>query len=203
MAIRTELSLRLQNTPGSLDRVCQYLLDERVNIVALSLEAGGTLRLVVDNPLRAAGTLEDKQYAVDQREVLLIQLPNDPGLSRQPPECSPTPVSTSTMSTGRRSRIMRWSRSSPASRTRNAPPWRPASETLRSSGPCLMRLYIGPMDAVLVEFDQDGKIKLDGEEWSEPTLQERRAVLYAAQNQLAELEELIDVLEQPPRSRDG
>ena len=66
-----------------------------------------------------------------------------------------------------------------------------------------MRLYIGPMDAVLVEFDQDGKIKLDGEEWSEPTLQERRAVLYAAQNQLAELEELIDVLERPPRGRDG
>ena len=59
------------------------------------------------------------------------------------------------------------------------------------------------MDAVLVEFDQDGKIKLDGEEWSEPTLQERRAVLYAAQNQLAELEELIDVLERPPRGRDG
>ena len=83
MAIRTELSLRLQNSPGSLGRVCQHLLDERINIFALSLEAGGTLRLVVDNPLRAAGTLEDQQYAVDQREVLMIQLPNDPGSFEQ------------------------------------------------------------------------------------------------------------------------
>ena len=79
MAIRTELALRLQNSPGALGRVCQHLLNERVNILALSLEAGGTLRLVVDNPLHAAGTLKDQQYTVDQRDVLFIQLPNDPG----------------------------------------------------------------------------------------------------------------------------
>ena len=79
MAIRTELSLRLQNSPGALGRVCRQLLDERINILALSVEVGGTLRLVVDNPLHAAGTLEDQQYAVDRREVLFVQLPNDPG----------------------------------------------------------------------------------------------------------------------------
>ena len=79
MAIRTEISLRLQNSPGTLGQVCRLLTEERVNIHALSLDAGGTLRLVVDNPLHAAGTLEDKQYTVDRREVLLIQVPNDPG----------------------------------------------------------------------------------------------------------------------------
>ena len=79
MAIRTEISLRLQNSPGALGRVCRLLADERVNIHALSLDAGGTLRLVVDNPLHAAGTLADQQYAVDQRDVLFIQVPNDPG----------------------------------------------------------------------------------------------------------------------------
>ncbi|MCY4600419.1 MAG: amino acid-binding protein [Acidobacteria bacterium] len=79
MAIRTEISLRLQNSPGAVGQVCRLLTDERVNIHALSLDAGGTLRLVVDNPLHAAGTLEDQQYAVDQREVLFIQVPNDPG----------------------------------------------------------------------------------------------------------------------------
>ena len=79
MAIRTELALRLQNSPGALGRVCQYLLNERVNILALSLEAGGTLRLVVDNPLHAAATLKEQQYAVDERDVLFIQLPNDAG----------------------------------------------------------------------------------------------------------------------------
>lgn len=79
MAIRTEISLRLQNSPGALGKVCRLLTEERINIHGLSLDAGGTLRLVVDNPLNAAGTLEDQKYAVDQREVLFIQVPNDPG----------------------------------------------------------------------------------------------------------------------------
>ena len=79
MAIRTEISLRLQNSPGALSQVCHHLDEERVNILALSLEAGGTLRLVVDNPLQAAGVLDKQRYAVEQRDVLLIQLPNDPG----------------------------------------------------------------------------------------------------------------------------
>ncbi len=83
MAIRTEISLRLQNSPGALGQVCQHLHEERVNIFALSLEAGGTLRLVVDNPLHAAGALESQRYAVEQRDILFIQLPNDPGALEQ------------------------------------------------------------------------------------------------------------------------
>lgn len=59
-----------------------------------------------------------------------------------------------------------------------------------------MKLYVEPMDAVLVEFDADGTVRFDGEEWSVPTLQEQRAILYAAQNQAAELQELIQALEQ-------
>jgi len=51
------------------------------------------------------------------------------------------------------------------------------------------------MDADLVEFNQPGNVRFDGEEWSVPTLQERRAILYAAQNQITELQELIQSLE--------
>ncbi len=58
-----------------------------------------------------------------------------------------------------------------------------------------MRLYVETMDADLVEFNQSGKVRFDGEEWSVPTLQERRAILYAAQNQITELQELIQSLE--------
>ena len=79
MAIRTEISLRLQNSPGALGRVCQLLANERINVHALSVEAGGTLRLVADNPLLVAGTLQDQEYAVEQRDVLFVQVPNDPG----------------------------------------------------------------------------------------------------------------------------
>ena len=59
-----------------------------------------------------------------------------------------------------------------------------------------MRLYVETMDAVLVEFNQHGKVRFDGEEWSVPTLQERRAILYAAQNQVNELQELIQSLDE-------
>ena len=58
-----------------------------------------------------------------------------------------------------------------------------------------MRLYVEPMEAVLVEFDDQRRVRFDREDWSVPTLQERRAILYAAQNEIAELTELIQLLE--------
>jgi hypothetical protein len=79
MAIRTELSFRLQNTPGAFARVSQLLDREHINILALTLEAGGILRLIVDNPLHAAGILREHQYRVEEHEVLYVSLPNDPG----------------------------------------------------------------------------------------------------------------------------
>jgi hypothetical protein len=79
MAIRTELSLRLPNSPGALGRVCGILGDQRVNVFALTVERGGTLRMVVDNPLRAAGALAEQEYTVEERDVLLLALPNGPG----------------------------------------------------------------------------------------------------------------------------
>jgi hypothetical protein len=58
-----------------------------------------------------------------------------------------------------------------------------------------MRLYVDTMDAVVVEVSADGLVRLDGEEWSTPTLQERRAILYAARKEIEALTELIEVLE--------
>lgn len=58
-----------------------------------------------------------------------------------------------------------------------------------------MRLYVDPMDAVLVEFDNVGQVRFDGEELSAPSLQETRAILYAAENEMAALKELIEALE--------
>ena len=61
-----------------------------------------------------------------------------------------------------------------------------------------MRLYVEPMDAVLVEFDTRGQVRFDGEDWSTPTLQELRAILYAAEKEAASLQELTDALESAP-----
>ena len=77
--IRTELSLRLPNSPGSLAGVCQLLSNERVNIVAMTLEPGGQLRVVVDNHVHAAGILREHHHQVTERDVILTTVPNAPG----------------------------------------------------------------------------------------------------------------------------
>ena len=59
-----------------------------------------------------------------------------------------------------------------------------------------MRLYVEPMDIIVVEVSPDGRIRYEGQtELSEPTLQERRAVIYAARDGIAALTELIDALD--------
>jgi hypothetical protein len=48
--------------------------------------------------------------------------------------------------------------------------------------------------------DADGRVHIEHEGWSTPTLQERRAIIYAAQKEMAELTEAIDVLQRGPAS---
>jgi hypothetical protein len=60
-----------------------------------------------------------------------------------------------------------------------------------------MRLYVETMDAVVVDVDAAGRVRLENEDWSEPTLQERRAIIYAAANELAALTELLEILDTP------
>src|SRR5918912_3899801 len=79
MSIRTELSLRLGNSPGALAGVCRLLSDERVNIVAMALEAGGQLRMVVDNHVHGAAVLREHHHQVTERNVILMPVPNAPG----------------------------------------------------------------------------------------------------------------------------
>jgi hypothetical protein len=57
-----------------------------------------------------------------------------------------------------------------------------------------MKLYVETMDVVVVEVESDGRVRLEGDEWIVPTLQERRAILYAAANEIEALNELADIL---------
>ena len=63
-----------------------------------------------------------------------------------------------------------------------------------------LRLYVGPMDAVLVDVSVDGDIRLEDEDWRRPTLQERRAIIYAAANAIEDLKELLDILQDDPQA---
>jgi hypothetical protein len=57
-----------------------------------------------------------------------------------------------------------------------------------------VKLYVEPMDAVVVEVDADGRVRLENEDWRIPTLQEKRAILYAAKEALDEITELVEIL---------
>jgi len=58
-----------------------------------------------------------------------------------------------------------------------------------------MKLYVGPMDSTVIEIDADGRVKYENDGWATPTLQEKRAIIYAARNELAELTELLETLD--------
>ena len=49
-----------------------------------------------------------------------------------------------------------------------------------------------------MDVDTTGRVRLENEDWSQPTLQERRAIIYAATNELAALTELLEILDPPP-----
>src|SRR6266545_4630524 len=79
MAIRTELNFRLPNSPGALAAVCALLSNERVNILAMSLEGTGQVRLVVDNHVHGAAVLREHHHQVTERDVILVGISNTPG----------------------------------------------------------------------------------------------------------------------------
>ncbi len=70
--VRVELTVRLPNNAGALAGVCRVLADERVNVLAMSIDHGGHLRLVVDNHVHGAAALRDRRYNVVEREVLVV-----------------------------------------------------------------------------------------------------------------------------------
>jgi hypothetical protein len=79
MSIQKEITVKLANSPGTLGRVAQVLGAERINMLAMSIDPSGALRMVVDNPLHAAGTLREQHYNVEERDVLYAAMPNEPG----------------------------------------------------------------------------------------------------------------------------
>jgi hypothetical protein len=79
MAIQKEITVKLPNSPGTLGRVAQVLGAERINMLAMTIDPSGHLRMVVDNPIHAAGTLRDQHYNIEERDVLFTAMPNEPG----------------------------------------------------------------------------------------------------------------------------
>jgi hypothetical protein len=74
MAVRPELLLRLPNSPGALASVLSALDTERIRVDAMSLERGGSARLIVDNPDLARSILTKRHLQVEIREAIVVMV---------------------------------------------------------------------------------------------------------------------------------
>jgi hypothetical protein len=77
-----QLSLFLENKPGTLGAVCKTLAVAKVNILAISITDGvdhAVVRMVVDEPQKALHLLGERGVLVVERDVLLIACRNHPG----------------------------------------------------------------------------------------------------------------------------
>ncbi len=77
-----QLSLFIENKPGTLNRVCQSLKKHNINICTLALadtEQFGILRLLVKDTERARQALEADGFIVKVTEVLALPVADRPG----------------------------------------------------------------------------------------------------------------------------
>jgi len=83
MPIIKEFTIRLEDRPGTLGKLCQTLAEQDVNILAyqqFAHEKGkGSVRLVVDNPDKTRATLDRQRADYRETEVAKVMLNNRPG----------------------------------------------------------------------------------------------------------------------------
>jgi hypothetical protein len=78
-----QLSLFLENKPGTLAAVCKALAKEKINIHAISVSDAvdhSVVRMVVSDPRRAMHLLGERGVLVVERSVLMIGCRNQPGI---------------------------------------------------------------------------------------------------------------------------
>lgn len=81
-----QLTVVLENHPGTLADVCSCLAEQEINILALSIADmidTGELRIVVNNARKAKALLEECGFDVLESEVLVVEMANEPGVMAQ------------------------------------------------------------------------------------------------------------------------
>jgi hypothetical protein len=82
METAIQLSLFLENKPGTLAEVCNEFARHKINIYALSISDTcdhSVVRMVVSEPMKAMHLLGDRGAMVVENTVLLIENANKPG----------------------------------------------------------------------------------------------------------------------------
>jgi hypothetical protein len=77
-----QISVSLENVPGKLSEVSEYLGENGINIIALSVADTADIsavRFVANDPEKAANVLRSHGYSIKMTEVLAVETPNHPG----------------------------------------------------------------------------------------------------------------------------
>ncbi len=83
MPTNKEFTIRLEDRPGTLGKLCQALAEQDINILAYQQfphEKGkGSVRLVVDDPDKAKAILDRQRSDYTETEVAQVKLAHRPG----------------------------------------------------------------------------------------------------------------------------
>lgn len=77
-----QISVSLENVPGKLSEMSDYLGENGINIIAVSVVDASdvsAIRFVASDPEKAANVLRSHGYSIKITEVLAVEAPNHPG----------------------------------------------------------------------------------------------------------------------------
>ncbi len=77
-----QISIFLENKPGSLNRMTEVLAKNNVDLRALSMAETkdfGIVRLIVDDAYSAANILKEESFIASLTSVLAFEIPDEPG----------------------------------------------------------------------------------------------------------------------------
>ena len=83
MNTKSQVTLFLENQPGTMARACAVLKREKINIQAFTLFGTvdhGVLRIIVDNPKTAISVLGAEGFLAIESDVIEVKVPNTPGV---------------------------------------------------------------------------------------------------------------------------
>ena len=78
----SQISVFVENKPGRFALLTGFLSDNNINLRAFSVAETrdfGVVRLIVDDPYKAARVLKEAQYIVSVTPVIAVEIPDEPG----------------------------------------------------------------------------------------------------------------------------
>ncbi|MEW6554848.1 MAG: ACT domain-containing protein [Actinomycetota bacterium] len=77
-----QVNVFAQNRPGRLERLTEVLLEEGINIRAITISGAedyGVIKLLVDDPHKAFGALQREGFSAFLKEVIAVVMDDRPG----------------------------------------------------------------------------------------------------------------------------